>query len=231
MSRIISGIYAIVNKVDGKRYIGSSADINDRWRRHVGLLNAGKHHSPHLQHAWTKYGANNFDFVILYTCSCDDLIYHEQRYLDSYKPEYNVSPTAGRTAGVIRSTEYIAKQKQSQKGKVLSEETRRKISEGMKGKKNSLGVKHEIAESTIEKIRAALLGHFVSTETREKIRAKNKNYRHTEEAKKKIGAASLGNQHNRGRVQSEEERQMRSEAQKARWVRKKEQTGCDGEQD
>jgi group I intron endonuclease len=225
MSSIISGVYAIVNRVNSKQYIGSSCNIQDRWNRHIKLLNRGKHHSMHLQNAWNKYGVDNFSFVILCTCSDDELICREQEYLDSCKPEYNVSPTAGRTAGIIRTTEYIAKQKIAQKGKVLSEETRRKISEGMKGKRNSLGIKRVQSPSTIEKIKKALLGHFVSVETREKISSKNKGYKHTEEAKRKIGKASLGNKYSLGRVHSKDERQKRVEALKMVRERNKRKSG------
>ncbi len=193
LSRKQSGVYAIVNKTNGKRYIGSSSDIQERWKRHVRLLDTGKHHSVHLQRAWDKYRKNCFDFIVLRYCSSDELIRQEQAFLDFYRPEYNVSPTAGRTAGVVRSEEYIEKQRKSQSGKVLSEETRRKISEGMKGKKNSLGTKRIHSQSTIEKIRSTLLGHFVSDETRKKIGNKNRGHRHTDEAREKIRSSLIGN--------------------------------------
>lgn len=221
MSNIISGIYAIVNKNNGKRYIGSSFDIVQRWKRHARLLNTGKHHSTHLQNAWNKYGAVSFDFVILQECPECDLIVNEQRYIDLFNPEYNVSPTAGRTFGVIRSDEYRAKQSKSQSGKVISEETRQKISDGMKGKRNSLGTSRVVSQSTIEKIRSSLFGHSVSLETRQKISSKNKGYKHSEEARRKIGKASIGNKHNLGRVQSEEEKNKRAESIRLFWKNKK----------
>jgi hypothetical protein len=61
----ISGIYKIVNKINGKYYIGSSINIHRRWREHkCGLLN-NKHPNLHLQKSWNKYGCNNFDFIII----------------------------------------------------------------------------------------------------------------------------------------------------------------------
>lgn len=221
MSKIISGIYAIVNNVNGNRYIGSSENVYKRWGQHVRRLENKNHHSRHLQHAWDKYGADNFHFELLESCDVTSLIEKEQAYLDSERPVYNVSPTAGRTAGVIRSDEYKTKLSKSQSGKVISAETRRKISIGMKGKKNSLGVKRPQSQSTIEKIKNALLGHFVSPETRTKIGSKNKGRKHSEEARRKIGAASVGNKHNLGRVHPEEERKKRAEALRQAWARKK----------
>lgn len=189
------GIYSIMNRVNNKRYIGSSTNIENRWKRHVKLLDDGKHHSRHLQRAWMKYGKENFVFKIIIRCLVDELLDYEQAYLDRYIPEYNVSPAAGRTAGVIRSQEYINKQRLSQKGKILSVETKKKISEGMKGKRNSLGVKRIHSQTTKDKIRNTLLGHVVSIATRLKIGNNNKGYKHTEEAKRKIGIASLGNKY------------------------------------
>jgi hypothetical protein len=55
-----SGIYAIRCLANGKVYVGSSAGIDARWSEHRYDLNAGRHHSPHLQNAWVKYGAAGF---------------------------------------------------------------------------------------------------------------------------------------------------------------------------
>lgn len=188
-----TGIYSIKNIKNGNQYIGSSANIEERWKRHISRLNKCEHHSRHLQNAWQYYGAESFDFSILLICDVDSLIEYEQYCIDTMKPVYNVSPTAGRTAGIIRTNEYKLKQSKSQSGKVMSEETRRKISEGMKGKRNSLGTKRAQTNETIEKIKNALTGHLVSSETRAKIGLKNKGYKHTEEAKQKISNSLLGN--------------------------------------
>lgn len=186
------GVYCIQNKVNGKRYIGSSSNISDRWKRHVSKLAKNNHHSVHLQRAWNKHGAKVFEFFIIEICEPSLLIATEQRYIDVMKPEYNISLTAGSTTGVIRTDAYRQKQSISQSGKVLSDETRKKISEGMKGKRNSLGVARVQTEETKKKISAKLTGTKRSEETRAKIRAKNITYRHTDEAKEKIRQAGLG---------------------------------------
>jgi hypothetical protein len=54
-----SGVYKIINKVDGKYYIGSSGDIRGfnrgRWYGHINKLKKNKHINSHLQNAWNKY--------------------------------------------------------------------------------------------------------------------------------------------------------------------------------
>ena len=90
----ISGIYKIVNKINGKYYVGSSKNILDkttgRFCRHKKELMAGKHHSIFLQRAWDKYGFENFDFIIIETV--DDksiLLLKEQYYLNLAEKEKN----------------------------------------------------------------------------------------------------------------------------------------------
>ena len=97
-SDVISGIYCIENKVNGKKYIGSSKDIYGRWLQHEYQLNKGEHHSRYLQFAWNKYGKDNFKFYILEKCEEDKLFEREQYYYDFYEccgdKGYNVCPIA-----------------------------------------------------------------------------------------------------------------------------------------
>ena len=213
---MISGIYAIINKVNNSKYIGSSINIKERWRLHIHRLKNNIHHNIHLQRAWEKYGEGNFEFIILLRCEPKYLLKNEQDYFDKEFPEYNICFIAGNSLGIIRSDEYRKKQSIAQRGKIISEKTRKKISIGMKGKRNSLGISRVITEETKEKIRKSLLGRIVSEETRRKIGNKNRGHKHTEETRRKIGLASIGNKYGLGRIQSEEERKMRSDSQKRR---------------
>jgi len=90
-------------------------------------LNRGTHHSPQLQRAWTKYGADVFIFKPLLLCAPKDLLFYEQRCFDGYLPEYNCSPTAGSPLGVKHTAETRAKFSARQLGKRPSAETRAKM--------------------------------------------------------------------------------------------------------
>lgn len=56
----VCGIYKIVNKVTGQCYVGQSQKIKKRLKEHFRLLRLNKHTNQHLQHAYNKYGADNF---------------------------------------------------------------------------------------------------------------------------------------------------------------------------
>lgn len=85
------GIYMIINILNGNRYIGSSKDIQQRLQTHRSNLRHNHHHNEHLQNAWNKYGEKNFDYSILEFCEENIRISREQYYVDTLKPEYNIS--------------------------------------------------------------------------------------------------------------------------------------------
>ena len=94
-----TGIYEIVNTVNGKRYVGSSVDIKKRWQAHLLGLRKGRHHAQHLQRSFNKYGEDKFILVLIRLCERNELIAYEQEELDSGY-DYNSSPTAQSTLGL-----------------------------------------------------------------------------------------------------------------------------------
>ena len=96
-----TGIYTITSP-SGKRYVGSATNIRMRWNMHRSMMVRGVHHTPALQAAFLKYGAGNLTFKKLLICSKEDLLFYEQRAIDTLKPEYNASQVAEITFGVKR---------------------------------------------------------------------------------------------------------------------------------
>lgn len=94
----ISGIYKIINKIDGKYYVGSSNNIEMRWLDHKIKLRKNKHANIYLQRSWNKYGEGGFEFVIVEQVPLDNLLITEQKYLDTTKNKrggcYNISMDA-----------------------------------------------------------------------------------------------------------------------------------------
>lgn len=95
---IISGIYQIKNKINGKSYIGQSKDIYHRWNKHKEVINPNSHSSMKsypLYQAFIKYGINNFDFIILEECSIDELNEREIYWIEKLNTYINEPNSQG----------------------------------------------------------------------------------------------------------------------------------------
>ena len=158
----ISGIYKIVNKHNGKYYVGSSNHLYCRWSGHKSALNKQKHRNDYLQKAWNKHGENAFEFLIVES----DILEHnlslvEQKYLDTAKQErdkcYNLNFLADRVEMTpeIRKKLSIAAtgRKGTRRGVKLSDETKRLLSIAHKGKMPPA--------ETMRKAREASINHTV----------------------------------------------------------------------
>lgn len=183
-----SGIYEIVNLVNGKRYVGSALDFDARWRDHRYRLRHGKHHSSALQRAWRKYGETSFAFRSIHRCEPSELLIAEQSAIDELRPEYNCCKVAGRCTGRPVSATTREKMRAAKSGKSLSAEHRAKISASLKGK--TLTPEQNLALQAAKS--AACKGRPLSTEHRAKIRATHRGRKWPAEQGRKISAAKTG---------------------------------------
>lgn len=184
----MKGIYMIENLVDHKKYIGQTINYNRRLYLHLHYLRNGIHVNKHLQRAWDKYGESNFRFNLFHdlTTELEGLSREEEKkLLDDYEISW------------IK----FYKSSNSDFGYNLSEGGDGAI---LLGERNPMYGKHR--DETVK--------HKISTTLRtNKSHAGEKNGRFgkpvSDEVREKISNA------NSGRVQSEEERRMRSHAMRA----------------
>lgn len=82
-----SGVYAIVHKVSGMAYVGSSVDIELRWSKHRSDLRRGYGPARLMVEAWQDGGDQVFDFLILEEALADDdaLEEAESRWFKHYE--------------------------------------------------------------------------------------------------------------------------------------------------
>jgi len=59
------GVYKIINKVNGKIYIGSAKRFKQRAGEHLYSLKKNKHQNKHLQNSFNKYGEDVFLFEVI----------------------------------------------------------------------------------------------------------------------------------------------------------------------
>ena len=93
---MIAYIYHIINKINGKKYIGKTNNLPHRIESHLSALALNKHHSVKLQRAYNKYGKDNFIFSYqeVEVANEDELSLREileiEKY-DSYNNGYNMT--------------------------------------------------------------------------------------------------------------------------------------------
>ena len=162
------GIYSIENKLDNKKYYGSTTSWYRRKSAHKKALMNDKHPNIHLQRAWNKFGANNFEFNFELKVYEPFLTFVEQNYLDNNQNGYNIAKVAG----------------SSMRGKNHSIETRNKMKTSHKGLKPNVETK--------ERMSASHKGIKLSAEAKEKIRNAQIIFSNTEEGK--TAKALAGNQ-------------------------------------
>lgn len=202
-----AGIYKIQRVGTDQCYVGSTACLRKRWTAHRRDLDGAKHHASYLQNAWTKYGADAFEFIVLELCEgASDkeslkilLRDREQFWIDLLKPCYNTVPAAMSTLGFKMPRHIVEKHRAQITGRKLSPEHAEKARTAALGKKNS--------QETIEKKRLAGIargfplsaivnsanlrrGKPLSPEHVEKVRLSSTGRKHSPETIEKMRAAN-----------------------------------------
>lgn len=162
-----SGIYEILNTVNGKRYIGSAVRLAKRFAVHRQGLRRGIHHCQPLQRAWNKYGEAAFVFSPILMCSRGNLIMYEQLSMAALQPEYNTAPVAGSQLGTKRTDVSRKRMSAAATGKVIPDETRAKMSVANKGRIVSQEARDKI--SIARKGNTVWLGRKHTRETKKRM--------------------------------------------------------------
>lgn len=195
----MQGIYRIRNKINDKRYIGSTNDFEKGWKSRHRVLRRGIYHNIHLQRAWNKYGEENFVFEIEEVVAGDNeaLLAREQGYLDE-----------GFALGILYN---IAKDASApMRGQCHTEKTKQEMSEAMSGENNPFYGKHHTEEVKTEISEKGKEWHRTHEHPRGML-----GKHHTEEVKADRSRATSGeNNPMYGRYHSEETKQGQSETRK-----------------
>jgi group I intron endonuclease len=162
----VSGIYCIENLIDGKKYIGQSVNLYKRINEHLRVLRKNQSQCEILQHAWNKYGEENFKFWIVEECFIDKLDEREIfwiKELHSQRDEwgYNISWGGDTpTRGMKHTQEWKDTASKRMKERVVSEDTKEKISKTLMG--------HGFLPESIEKMRNTRLARHDHRSDKEK---------------------------------------------------------------
>lgn len=211
----IRGVYVIACKVNGWRYVGSSANIRQRWNGHRSSLRRGNHECLVFQADWDKYGASAFRFRVVATVRDPKLrLAVEQAAIDDAVAEgvaYNLCPTAGSSLGLKHTAE--ARERMSRAANAAWLEGRRGVYPGQREHMAAVGLANKGKPASPEvraRLLAAITGRPVSEETRQKMSEAQKGRPFTPEHRAAIGEAM------RGRTLSEEHRRKLGDAGRGR---------------
>lgn len=200
------GVYVIVSE-DGRKYIGSSSRVEQRFSEHRWNLNRGSHHSPYLQRIWSKRKGKGFTFDILEICAVEQLLSREQHFIDELKPIFNSAQVAGSRRGVPASEATKAKISKAFKGRKLSAKARANMRRAQKLR----------AENITEEERRRLSEQMKRTMARPEMRklaSQRATLRNRDpDFRAKVSAGKKGRP---GWIPTEETRRKRSEALKGR---------------
>jgi group I intron endonuclease len=218
------GVYKLIFP-NGKIYVGSSLNMENRLREHKRMLNKGVHHSKKLQYAFNKHGMPEFYFVLI--CRPEDRLMYEQNCMDIWKPDCNMSMIAGSIEHTPETRKAIG-EANSRRPPLTAEQSAQR-SASRKG--IPIGVGHACSEKTKEKLRVKAIARPASESMREKNRQRmfGNTYRRgttqSEETKTKIGLGckgkNMGNQFGLGKTRTPEQRAIMSERAKAGWEKRR----------
>lgn len=142
----ISCIYAILNTVNNKKYVGSTNNFYLCRALHLSHLRRGIHHSKHLQRSYNFYGKSNFKIAIIEKVPERKLWIKEEFYIRKFNalnPKYGYNEDCNER-----------RQGSNNKNSVLNEiqvlEIYQRLQNGERGK--SLAFEFGVHETTISLI-------------------------------------------------------------------------------
>lgn len=178
-------IYAHVNKINGKVYVGqTSQNVNKRWRNGNGYVN-----NIAFYRAIQKYGWDNFEHEILFDGLTKEQADIKEKeiiaFYDSNNPDkgYNLTDGGQGTNGYRMPEERKRQISEFQKGRLLTDEWKRHISESVRGENHPFWGK-KLSDEHRRHLSEAHIG--------------NKSYggmqgkRHTEETKRRMSESHKG---------------------------------------
>lgn len=84
------GVYAWINNINGKFYIGKGNSLYLRISDYYQKWYIESHINLHIVRSLSKYKMSNFTLVILKYTDSNSVISYEKEFINLLKPEYNV---------------------------------------------------------------------------------------------------------------------------------------------
>lgn len=150
----ISGVYYLINNINGHSYVGSSINLSSRMRNYLNtsFLKSKQNINMPIIKALLKYGHSNFSLWILEHVEAKELATRETLYITQIIPYYNVLKQGYSSAGYTHTLETKALLSELAKNRVHSLETKALISKALTGENNPFYNKSHSMESKVRMI-------------------------------------------------------------------------------
>ncbi|RYE15219.1 MAG: hypothetical protein EOP34_04070 [Rickettsiales bacterium] len=151
-----SGVYLLINKVNGHCYVGSSINLASRMKNYLNntFLKARQNANMPIVKALLKYDQSNFTLKILEYVKPEFLATKETYYITTMMPYYNVLKQGYSSLGYKHTEETKKLLSELAKNRVHSDVTKDLIAKVLTGENNPFFNKSHSIESKVRMIEA-----------------------------------------------------------------------------
>lgn len=151
-----SGVYCLINKVNGHSYVGSSINLASRMRNYLNkaFLKSKQNVNMPITRSLLKYDYSNFSLWIFEYVEAEFLTSRETFYISHIIPYYNVLKQGFSSLGYIQTEETKKLLSELAKNRTHSDKTKGLIARAITGENNPFYNKSHSMESKIRMIEA-----------------------------------------------------------------------------
>nr|YP_010727747.1 homing endonuclease [Leptographium wingfieldii]YP_010727796.1 homing endonuclease [Leptographium terebrantis]WDZ67384.1 homing endonuclease [Leptographium wingfieldii]WDZ67432.1 homing endonuclease [Leptographium wingfieldii]WDZ67479.1 homing endonuclease [Leptographium wingfieldii]WDZ67526.1 homing endonuclease [Leptographium wingfieldii]WDZ67572.1 homing endonuclease [Leptographium wingfieldii] len=151
-----SGVYCLINKINGHSYVGSSINLASRMKNYLNntFLKGRQNINMPIVKALLKYDQSNFTLLILEYVEVESLTIRETYFITSVAPYYNVLKQGYSSLGYKHTEETKELLAQLAKNRVHSDTTKSLIAKALTGENNPFYNKSHSTESKVRMIEA-----------------------------------------------------------------------------
>lgn len=151
-----SGIYCLINNINGHSYIGSSINLASRMKNYLNntFLKSRQNANMPIVKALLKYGQSNFTLLIVEYVEPQVLTVRETYFITSILPYYNVLKQGYSSLGYKHTEETKQLLSELASNRVHSDTTKGLIAKALTGENNPFYNKNHSMESKVRMIEA-----------------------------------------------------------------------------
>ena len=151
-----SGVYCLINKINGHSYVGSSINLASRMKNYLNttFLKSKQNNNMPIVKALLKYNHSNFTLLILEHVEAQYLTVRETYFITFVIPYYNVLKQGYSSLGYKHTKETKQLLSELAKNRVHSDVTKGLIAKALTGENNPFYNKSHSIESKVRMIEA-----------------------------------------------------------------------------